>query len=195
SPRARRIFHSSALNLSTSGGTHEFRQNERRGDDPAILANAAFALSYFGEDIGAMMALVDRALSFNSSFARGWHCSGGVRLIAGLPDLAIQHFENALRLSPRARVGWSVFGIGLGHFASKRFEEALPKLLLAIQEDANFPIIYRYLAACYAHLGRLSEARKNRRTAACHLSHDRERLLLSKARTPGIVPVWPAARD
>jgi adenylate cyclase len=130
------------------------------GDDPAILANAAFALSYFGEDGGAMMALVDRALSFNSSFARGWHCSGGIRLIAGLPDLAIQHFENALRLSPRARVGWSVFGIGLGHFASKRFEEALPKLLFAMQEDANFPIIYRYLAACYAHLGRLSEARE-----------------------------------
>src|SRR5262249_17680943 len=50
--------------------------------------------------------------------------------------------------------------IGLGHFASKRFEEALPKLLFAIQEDANFPVIYRYLAACYAHLGQLSEARK-----------------------------------
>ena len=130
------------------------------GEDPAILANAASALSYFGEDGGAMMALVDRALSFNSSFARGWQCSGGIRLIAGLPDLAIQHFENALRLSPRARVGWTVFGIGLGHFASKRFEEALPKLLFAIQEDANFPVIYRYLAACYAHLGRLSEARK-----------------------------------
>jgi TolB-like protein len=130
------------------------------GEDPAILANAASALSYFGEDSSAMMALVDRALSFNPSFARGWHCSGGTRLIAGLPDLAIQHFENALRLSPRARVGWTVFGIGLGHFASKRFEEALPKLLFAIQEDANFPVIYRYLAACYAHLGRLSEARK-----------------------------------
>ena len=130
------------------------------GEDPAILANAASALSYFGEDSSAMMALVDRALSFNPSFARGWHCSGGTRLIAGLPDLAIQHFENALRLSPRARVGWTVFGIGLGHLASKRFEEALPKLLFATQEDANFPVIYRYLAACYAHLGRLSEARK-----------------------------------
>jgi adenylate cyclase len=129
-------------------------------DDPAILANAAFALGYFGEDIAAMMALVDRALSFNPSFARGWHCSGGIRLIAGMPDLAIQHFENALRLSPRARVGWSVFGIGVAHFASKRFEEAMPKLLFAVQEDPDFPIIYRYLAACYAHQGRLSEAQE-----------------------------------
>ena len=128
------------------------------GDDPAILANAAFALGYFGEDIAAMMALVDRALSFNPSFARGWHCSGGIRLIAGMSDLAIQHFENALRLSPRARVGWSVFGIGVAHFVSKRFEEAIPKLLFAVQEDPDFPIAYRYLAACYAHQGRLSEA-------------------------------------
>ena len=28
-------------------------------DDPGTLANAAYALAYFGEDIGAMMALMD----------------------------------------------------------------------------------------------------------------------------------------
>ena len=32
------------------------------GDDPGVLVNAALPLAYFGEDIGAMMALVDRAL-------------------------------------------------------------------------------------------------------------------------------------
>ena len=130
------------------------------GDDPAILANAAFALAYLGEDIGAMIALADRALLLNPSFARGWHASGAVRLIAGQSDLAIEHFENSLRLSPRARVGWGWFGIGAAHFAMRRFEDAIPKLLLAIQEDPNFPTIYRYLAACYAHLGRLDEARE-----------------------------------
>jgi hypothetical protein len=41
------------------------------GDDADILANAALALAYLGEDIGAMMALVDRALALNPSFARG----------------------------------------------------------------------------------------------------------------------------
>jgi hypothetical protein len=38
------------------------------GDDPGVLTNAAYALAYFGEDIGAMMALVDRALAINPSF-------------------------------------------------------------------------------------------------------------------------------
>jgi hypothetical protein len=37
--------------------------------------------------------------------------------------------------------------------------EALPKLLLAIQEAPSFPVPYRWLAACYAHMGRLDEAR------------------------------------
>ena len=40
------------------------------GDDPAIIANAAEALAYFGEDIGTMMTLVDRALALNPNFAR-----------------------------------------------------------------------------------------------------------------------------
>jgi thioredoxin-like negative regulator of GroEL len=40
-----------------------------------------------------------------------------------------------------------------------RFAEALPKLLLAIQEDAT-PLSYRGLAVCYAHMGRLDEARE-----------------------------------
>jgi adenylate cyclase len=129
------------------------------GDDPGILANAALALAYFGEDIGAMMALVDRALTLNPSFARGWHISGTLRLWAGQPDLAIEHVEASLRLSPRARVGMAFSLLGAAHFISRRFEEAVPKLLLAIQEDPNYPPPYRSLAACYAHMGRLEEAR------------------------------------
>jgi len=130
------------------------------GDDPGILANAAFALAYFGEDIGAMMALVDRALALNPSFARGWSISGTLRNWAGQPDVAIKHIEASLRLSPRARTGTSLAVLGGAHFISRRFEEAVPKLLLAIQEDPSFPQSYRYLAACYAHMGRLDDARE-----------------------------------
>ena len=41
-------------------------------DDPGVLVNAAFVLANFGEDIGAMIGLVDRALALNPSFSRGW---------------------------------------------------------------------------------------------------------------------------
>jgi TolB-like protein/class 3 adenylate cyclase/tetratricopeptide (TPR) repeat protein len=135
------------------------RALEVAGDDPSILANSAQALAYFGEDIGAMITLADRALALNPSFARGWHISGVLRHWAGQPDTAIEYLETALRLSPRARVGPTQFLIGCAHFASRRFDLAAPKLLLAIQEDSSHPEAYRTLAACYAHMGRLDEAR------------------------------------
>ena len=65
----------------------------------------------------------------------------------------------SLRLSPRARVGWALLTIGAALFYIRRFDEAVQKLLVAIQEDASLPNPYRYLAACYAHMGRLDDAR------------------------------------
>jgi TolB-like protein/class 3 adenylate cyclase len=130
------------------------------GDDPRILAISALALAYFGEDIGAMMALADRALALNPNFAFGWLISGNLRLWAGQSDIAIEHIEVSMRLSPRARVGPSLLLIGIAHFLNRRFDEAVPKLLLAIQEDPSFPHPYRVLAACYAHMGRLDDARE-----------------------------------
>jgi tetratricopeptide (TPR) repeat protein len=128
-------------------------------NDPGILANAAFVLGQFGEDIGAMIGLVDRALVLNPSFARGWYLSGILRIFAGQPDFAIEHVETSLRLSPRKRMGAPLVALGEAYFFKRRFEEAAAKLLLAIQDDPGFPLPYRFLAACCAHLGRLDEAR------------------------------------
>src|SRR5438552_15867204 len=121
-----------------------------------VLANAAEALAYFGEDIGAMMALVDRALTLNPNFARGWHVSAVLRMWAGQPDIAIGHVEASLRLSPRARIFPSLLIVGAAHFSARRFDEAVLKLLLAIQDNPSFPEPYRYLAACYSHMGQLA---------------------------------------
>src|ERR1700736_359647 len=129
------------------------------GDDPGILANAAFVLANFGEDIGAMMALVDRALTLTPSFSRGWFLSGVLRLWAGQHDLAIEHAETALRLSPRERTGTPLSLIGEAHFFKREFDEAASKLLLSVQENPGYPHSYRVLAACYAQMGRLDEAR------------------------------------
>ena len=128
-------------------------------NDPSVLASAAVVLANLGEDIGAMMGLVDRALTLNPSFARGWNLSGLLRVFAGQHDLAIEHIETALRLSPRERVGTPLGIIGPAYFFKRRFDEAETKLLLAIQEQPETPAAYRTLAACYAHMGRLAEAR------------------------------------
>ena len=109
------------------------RALEAAGDDPGVLANVALALSYFGENIGAMTALVDRALALNPNFARAWRISGTLRVWAGEPEVAIEHLETSARLNPRARVGGLSFNMGIAHFCSRRFEQALSKLLLAVQ--------------------------------------------------------------
>jgi adenylate cyclase len=127
-------------------------------NDPGILATSALVLAYFGEDIGAMIGLVDRALALNPSFARGWYASGAIRTMVGQPDLAIQHLETSLRLSPRERVGVPLGVIGIAYFFKRQFDEAAAKLLQSIQDDPGFPPAYRALASCYAHMGRLDEA-------------------------------------
>jgi adenylate cyclase len=128
-------------------------------DDPGILANAAFVLASFGEEIGAMMGLVDRALTLTPSFARGWFFSGVLRLWAGQPDLSIMHTETSLRLSPRERMGTPLSSIGEAYLLEHEFDKAVSTLLLSIQDQPGFPHSYRILAACYVHMGRLDEAR------------------------------------
>jgi adenylate cyclase len=128
-------------------------------NDPGILTTAANVLAEFGEDIGAMIGLVDRALALNPSFARGWFVSGVLRVWSGQPDLAIEHIETSLRLSPREPMRQPLYVLGMAYFFKRSFDEAAAKLLLAIQDNPGVPATYRTLAACYAHMGSLDEAR------------------------------------
>ena len=157
--------------MDVNGWTEELGQNRRAAidraeralesasDDPVTLVLAAHALAYFGENFDAVIGLVDRALAFNPSFARGWLMSARIRIWAGQLDLAIAHAERAIRLSPRDLPGAHSFLVGLAHFLGRRFEDAMPKLIAAVQHLPNAPEYHRALASCYAHMGRLEEAR------------------------------------
>jgi TolB-like protein len=128
-------------------------------EDAATLANAAYVLGGFGEDLNTMLGIVDRALALNPSFARGWYISGNMRSWAGDQDACIERLEISLRLSPRARVGSQRYIMGRAYFYKRQFEQAARHLQTAIQEQPGSPLIHRMLASCYAHMGRLSEAR------------------------------------
>ena len=128
-------------------------------DDPGTLANAAQVLAAFGENIDTMIAIVDRALSLNPSFARGWYTAGMLRNMAGQPAAAIERLETAQRLSPRGRFGFAGVQIAVAYFFMRRFQEAARRLLLEIQAEPEYSMSYRFLASCYAHMGRLDDAR------------------------------------
>ena len=129
------------------------------GNDPFVLASSAAVFGYFGEDIAAALALVDRSLAANPGFAYGWFWSGMLRMYAGQYDIAIEQVEKSLRLNPLDRMGAPLTAIGGAHFFKREFEIALPKRQASIQERPGFAMSYRLLAACYAHMGRLEEAR------------------------------------
>jgi adenylate cyclase len=160
------------MRLHISGWSKDPDENQREGvdlarralqvagDDPMVLAWSAYVLAYFGEDIEVAMQIIDRALTHNPSFAYGWHWSGWLRLWAGQPQLALDHLETSLRLSPQARTCPNFMAIGVAHFFSKRFEAAVPMLLRSLQEQPDWAPTCRMLAACYAHMNRLDDARK-----------------------------------
>jgi len=129
-------------------------------DDPNVLGKAAFVLGFFGENIDAAVALMDRSLALNPSFAEGWISSGVLRNFAGQPDLAITHFETSLRLNPRDHKARHLTGIGVAHFFNRRFNVAAAKLVISLEELPTWAVTYRFLASCYAHMGRLGEARE-----------------------------------
>ncbi|MBV8735745.1 MAG: tetratricopeptide repeat protein [Alphaproteobacteria bacterium] len=79
----------------------------------------------------------------------------------------IEHYSRNVRekegatvvLSPRDRMATYLNGIGEAHFFNRRFEDAAATLLASLDLAPSFPVTYRVLASCYAHMGRLEEAR------------------------------------
>jgi tetratricopeptide (TPR) repeat protein len=159
-------------NIYIGGWTNDFEATRREGidltrralrvvgDDPIILAHAAYALGVFGEDIATAIALMDRALQLNPSYARGWFRSANLRLWAGQYDLGIEHVETSIRLNPRDSRGQVYMTIGMGHFFARRGEKAAEMIGMALQEVSGWPPTFRFMASCLAHLGRLKEAQE-----------------------------------
>jgi TolB-like protein len=143
------------------------------GHDPTVLTEAARVLGHFTEDIDSAVAMVQRALDLNPSYARGWYWNGWLRLFAGQPDVAMEHFRTSVRLNPRHRP--YLTGIGVAHLFSRRYREATEALSASLDELPGWPTTYRFLAASYVHLGRREKA---------HEMFDRLRAI-----TPAALPV------
>jgi TolB-like protein/class 3 adenylate cyclase/tetratricopeptide (TPR) repeat protein len=156
-------------NLHVNGWGEDRERNRQQGieyarralqaaaDDPVALGEAAYALGYFERDINPAFALIDRSLELNPSFAMGWQRSGWLRSWSGQTDLAIEHFEKSLRLNPRRKAG-ALLGIGVAHFFARRLDKAAAMLSLSLQENPSWAPTYRFLASCFAHMGRSRDA-------------------------------------
>ena len=130
-------------------------------DDAVALSQAAFALAFVRGALDDGAALIDRALALNTNLAMAWRFSGYVRVFLGEPDIAIDHLERAIRLSPLDPLIFIVQnGIVLAHFFAGRYDEALSFAQKTLRHNPNYVAAIIMAAVSAAKSGRDDEVRK-----------------------------------
>jgi TolB-like protein/Tfp pilus assembly protein PilF len=138
------------------------RAAELGNDDAVALSFAGLALGYVAGDLEGAVALVDRALVLNPNLATSWYASGTVRAFrGGEPDVAIEHLQRAMRLSPRDPFMFTMQGVtAFSHFFAGRYDEASSWAEKAFWERPDIGGTLRITAASHALAGRVEEAHK-----------------------------------
>jgi TolB-like protein/Flp pilus assembly protein TadD len=129
-------------------------------DDAVALAGSSLAIGYIADDFERAISLMDRARALNPNLAMAWHLSGWMRCFIGQYDMAVEHLDRAIRLSPvdPQRPGIQA-GIAAAHLGAGRFDIAAAIAKAAILEQPNNFIAMLVSAAANAMAGNLDVAR------------------------------------
>ena len=141
-----------------------------KNDDPTVLSFAGLALGSLGYRALGFRVLgfrydeaeraIERALSLSPNLLMVQFCAGMVSAIVGKGDAALGHFERAIRISPLdPGMGAYVFGTGLAHLVSGRFDQALAVAQRVVQEYPGFSSGHRLMVVALGLLGRIEEAK------------------------------------
>jgi adenylate cyclase len=128
-------------------------------DAPLALALGGAVRAALTRDHDLALAAVDRALMINTNAAAVLGFDALTRCICGFHDIAVEHAEKALQLSPlEPLVYHAAFALALACLLSGRAEEAVMHARKAIEGNRNFAFPYCVLALGFARLGRADEA-------------------------------------
>lgn len=141
---------------------HLARRAIRLGtDDATAICASGFVLAAVAGDFDAGVALTSRALVLNPNLLTAWFLGGWVRIINGEPDVAIEHFAHAERLSPFDPLIWAVHGgIAGAHFYAGRYDRALSAAELCLRVMPNYLWALAIVTASSALTGDMDRARK-----------------------------------
>ncbi len=137
------------------------RQAVRCGDDDAaVLAHAGLALAYVSAELEEAGAIADRAIRLNPNLASTRYTNGWIKIWLGEPDAAIEHFAQAMRLSPLDPL-LPIMQIGTAHalFFACRHDEAVVWADAAVACHPDSTAAVRIAAAVNAQAGHLEKAR------------------------------------
>ncbi|TIT01977.1 MAG: adenylate/guanylate cyclase domain-containing protein [Mesorhizobium sp.] len=129
-------------------------------EDPAVLWASATALASVVHEHEHALELIERSLAIDHNSAQAWAAKGWVTSWIGLDG--IPSLERAMRLSPLDPLLYLFHAsIAECHLAARRHEMALEWSLRAMREHPEPPpFVRRVLAASYARLGLVEEARR-----------------------------------
>jgi adenylate cyclase len=128
-------------------------------DDPTSLRFGAQVLAYSAKEYETALSVIERSLYLNPNSAQGYTGSGWVNAYAARPQVAIEHFHRAMRLSPvDPEKGIALSGIGMSYLMLERYEEALTSGENALREMPNYGSSHRVVIGALVGLGRLDEA-------------------------------------
>src|SRR5262245_12235409 len=120
-------------------------------NDATVLARAAFVHARLVRDLGIAASYCERAQTLNPNLALAWFVSGWVKVWLGEPEIGIQHFSRAFRLSPfDANTLLGLHGKAHAYFMAERHGEAWSTAVVAAQELQSAPA-YRIAAASAGH--------------------------------------------
>lgn len=129
-------------------------------DDPLVLTMLCAAHSIIG-DLDIASILIEKALALDPNSAMAWQRSAYLNLFLFRPEIAIEHFERAMKLSPFDPMNFNcLIGIGQAHWVAQRYEQAVSWIRKGMVERPDLIWPLRMIAACLGQLGRVSEARE-----------------------------------
>ena len=137
------------------------RAAELGRDDAVALGTGGWALALVAGDLDDAAAFIDRALALNPNLAMTWQFSGWVRVWLGEPEVAVEHFALAMRLSPLDPLTFvAQGGTAFAHIFAGCYDLALSWAQKAVRERPNWPEGQRLVAAAAALSGRSKEAQQ-----------------------------------
>ncbi|WP_245272835.1 adenylate/guanylate cyclase domain-containing protein [Microvirga lotononidis] len=129
-------------------------------NDPLVLTVLASAYAV-GREFAEAIPIIDKAMQLDPNSAWAWHHSGWIRNFLSQPELAIEHFQRSIRISPLDPYNFdAAIGIGIAHFHAERFAESASWVRRGIAEKPSATWAWRIVTAAYANLGRLDQARE-----------------------------------
>ncbi len=112
--------------LEIAEGERLLRRAVELGQDDAIaLARGGHGLGHLVGDLDTGIALIEKGLALDANSATAWFLGGFLHAFAGEADVAIKHFEHAMRLSPLDPEMFRMqAGMAFAHLLAGRFDEA-----------------------------------------------------------------------